>query len=102
MFKTFADTAPQSPSADTLEGNSPTVGWIVVNGGVFPLEFKLEGYSSDPFVINPGEVMKIPVPISDATISAIDGTSSYRVISVGLASLFQEFALELPRVVVIP
>lgn len=95
MFKTFSGSAPTSPAVN-LAGNTPTVGWVIINDGPNPLLFKLSGYTSDPFRIESGEMMKVPVPISSATIEGSGGASSYRIMSFGLASLYQEYARELP------
>lgn len=96
MFKTFAGTAPVSPSTTSLTGNVPTVGWVFINDGTVNLVVKITGYTSDPFTIAPGEMMKIPIPISTATVEGTGGTTAYRAISFGLASLYQEYVRELP------
>lgn len=96
MFKTFEGT---NPNAVTLAGNVPTVGWAVINDGGGVLTFVLSGYPNEEFFINPGEMMRIPVPIATATVT---GTTSYRAISFGLASLFQEFTRELPGNLSVP
>jgi hypothetical protein len=95
MFKTFSGSAPTSP-ATVLAGNAPTVGWVVINDGPNPILFKLDGYANDPFRIESGEMMKVPVPIADATVQGVSGSTSYRAMSFGLASLYQEYARELP------
>lgn len=95
MFKTFSGSAPTSP-ATALPGNAPTVGWVVINDGPNPILFKLDGYTSDPFRIESGEMMKVPVPIANATVQGVGGAASYRAMSFGLASLYQEYARELP------
>lgn len=95
MFKTFSGSAPTSP-ATSLAGNTPTVGWVIINDGTNPLLFKLSGYTSDPFRIESGEMMRVPVPVASATIEGSGGASAYRAMSFGLASLYQEYARELP------
>ena len=97
MFKTFSGIASASPTTTTLTGNVPTVGWAVINDGTNNLVFKLSGYTSEPFTIAPGETMKIPMPISTATVEGSGGTTTYRAVSFGLASLYQEYVRELPN-----
>lgn len=90
MFKTFQGT---NPTGESLAGYEPTVGWVVINDGTYPLTFGFTGIPGEAFTVNPGEMMRLPIPLADAV---INGTSRYRAIAFGLASLFHEFGRELP------
>lgn len=90
MFKSFIETVS---GTYPLEGADPTVGWAVLNDSTEdPLTFTLDGYESDPFVVGPGEMLKIAAPIQNASVVCTD---VFRAVSFKSLSVFRTFTRDL-------